>query len=84
MIDVLRIAHLRIAPQEGNLEVGNCEGNLTTFRQTFVLLKPVVMSSLLLLFTGVEFLFFFAGGGGAGQGVHQHRHLSRQHQGWSR
>ena len=27
MIDVLRIAHLRIAPQEGNLEVGNCEGN---------------------------------------------------------
>ena len=28
MIDVLRIAHLRIAPQEGNLEVGNCEGNL--------------------------------------------------------
>ena len=29
MIDVLRIAHLRIAPQEGNLEVGNCEGNLT-------------------------------------------------------
>ena len=26
MIDVLRIAHLRIAPQEGNLEVGNCEG----------------------------------------------------------
>ena len=28
MIDVLRIAHLRIAPQEGNLEVGNCEGIL--------------------------------------------------------
>ena len=28
MIDVLRIAHLRIAPQEGNPEVGNCEGNL--------------------------------------------------------
>ena len=28
MIDVLRIAHLRIAPQEGNLEVGNCEGNV--------------------------------------------------------
>ena len=27
MIDVLRIAHLRNAPQEGNLEVGNCEGN---------------------------------------------------------
>ena len=27
MIDVLRIAHLRITPQEGNLEVGNCEGN---------------------------------------------------------
>ena len=27
MIDVLRIAHLRIAPQEGNHEVGNCEGN---------------------------------------------------------
>ena len=25
MIDVLRIAHLRIAPQEGNSEVGNCE-----------------------------------------------------------
>ena len=25
MIDVLRIAHLRIAPQEGNCEVGNCE-----------------------------------------------------------
>ena len=23
--DVLRIAHLRIAPQEGNSEVGNCE-----------------------------------------------------------
>ena len=30
MIDVLRIAHLRIAPQEGNLEVGNCEGNQPT------------------------------------------------------
>ena len=30
MIDVLRIAHLRIAPQEGNLEVGNCEGNQIT------------------------------------------------------
>ena len=28
MIHVLRIAHLRIAPQEGKLEVGNCEGNL--------------------------------------------------------
>ena len=27
MILVLRIAHLSIAPQEGNLEVGNCEGN---------------------------------------------------------
>ena len=26
MIHVLRIAHLSIAPQEGNLEVGNCEG----------------------------------------------------------
>ena len=25
MIHVLRIAHLRIAPQEGNLEVGNCD-----------------------------------------------------------
>ena len=25
MIDVLRIARLRIAPQEGNSEVGNCE-----------------------------------------------------------
>ena len=35
MIDVLRIAHLRIAPQEGNSEVGNCEvhrdNNLGTF-----------------------------------------------------
>ena len=29
MIDVLRIAHLRIAPQEGNSEVGNCEVHLT-------------------------------------------------------
>ena len=28
MIDVLRIAHLRIAPQEGNSEVGNCEVHL--------------------------------------------------------
>ena len=28
MIDVLRIAHLRIAPQEGNLEVGNCDVHL--------------------------------------------------------
>ena len=27
MIHVLTIAHLRIATQEGNLEVGNCEGN---------------------------------------------------------
>ena len=32
MIDVLRIAHLRIAPQEGNLEVGNCEGNLVVYQ----------------------------------------------------
>ena len=30
MIDVLRIAHLRIAPQEGNLEVGNHEVNILT------------------------------------------------------
>ena len=27
MTHELRIAHLRIAPQEGNLDVGNCEGN---------------------------------------------------------
>ena len=37
MIDVLRIAHLRIAPQEGNSEVGNCEvhqENLDKFLKT--------------------------------------------------
>ena len=31
MISVLRIAHLRIAPQEGNSEVGNCEVHQKTF-----------------------------------------------------
>ena len=36
MIDVLRIAHLRIAPQEGNLEVGNCEGNRVDMSQNFM------------------------------------------------
>ena len=35
MIDVLRIAHLRIAPQEGNLEVGNCEGNHGIAEESF-------------------------------------------------
>ena len=38
MIDVLRIAHLRIAPQEGNLEVGNCEGNLFINRDGLILM----------------------------------------------
>ena len=33
MIDVLRIAHLRIAPQEGNSEVGNCEVHLVIKRR---------------------------------------------------
>ena len=42
MIDVLRIAHLRIAPQEGNLEVGNCEGNLQHF--TIVRMFPFLAS----------------------------------------
>ena len=31
MIDVLIIAHLRIAPQEGNYEVGNCEVHLEIY-----------------------------------------------------
>ena len=35
MIDVLRIAHLRIAPQEGNSEVGNCEVHQKTFFYDF-------------------------------------------------
>ena len=39
MIDVLRIAHLRIAPQEGNLEVGNCEGNLWFFYLCICILR---------------------------------------------
>ena len=34
MIDVLRIAHLRIAPQEGNSEVGNCEVHLFVLTDT--------------------------------------------------
>ena len=54
MIDVLRIAHLRIAPQEGNLEVGNCEGNLLlsskspkTFKTLIIyILLPINSSSL--------------------------------------
>ena len=33
MIDVLRIAHLRIAPQEGNSEVGNCEVHLRDYHE---------------------------------------------------
>ena len=33
MIDVLRIAHLRIAPQEGNSEVGNCEVHHITIKK---------------------------------------------------
>ena len=36
MIDVLRIAHLRIAPQEGNSEVGNCEVHQPTRIQTVI------------------------------------------------
>ena len=38
MIDVLRIAHLRIAPQEGNSEVGNCEVHL--------LLLPIMWNNM--------------------------------------
>ena len=47
MIDVLRIAHLRIAPQEGNLEVGNCEGN-----QNFIFLYDHVLGELLSQLSG--------------------------------
>ena len=45
MIDVLRIAHLRIAPQEGNLEVGNCEGNRMTIVDSlaFLHLSPCLI-----------------------------------------
>ena len=48
MIDVLRIAHLRIAPQEGNLEVGNCEGNhkkmfdLVKFNQVMLMIIQMI------------------------------------------
>ena len=44
MIDVLRIAHLRIAPQEGNLEVGNCEGNRLIHYQGLVNLLALKLS----------------------------------------
>ena len=47
MIDVLRIAHLRIAPQEGNLEVGNCEGNQVIIYSLLVVLPPVLLALLM-------------------------------------
>ena len=49
MIDVLRIAHLRIAPQEGNSEVGNSEVHPIFWFCLMMMILTLIMTLIIMM-----------------------------------